>query len=148
MVTGGWDSDRNDLDSTEIYRDRNWQLVTEKLSSKIRLTKLITINNRVLLFGNSKNKTNTKQDKVILRFLLNNLLNRGLYQWHSSDQWRCSWIQHWTGILDQNWGNWAKICCSCITDQDQWNNGMVYSKYHHIYNLNCHRNDNHINLLD
>ena len=59
MVTGGWDSDRNDLDTTEIYKDKNWQLVSEKLSSKIRLTKLITINNRVLLFGNSKYKPNT-----------------------------------------------------------------------------------------
>ena len=56
MVTGGWDSARKDLDTTEIYREGNWQLIPEKLPSKKRLTELITINNRVLLFGNSKNK--------------------------------------------------------------------------------------------
>ena len=51
MVTGGWDGKRSDLDTTEIYRDGNWQIAAAKLPSKKRLKELINFNNRVLLFG-------------------------------------------------------------------------------------------------
>ena len=47
MVTGG-----KDYDTTEIYVDGTWKFAPGKLPSKKRLNELITINNRILLFGN------------------------------------------------------------------------------------------------
>ena len=52
MVTGGYDgSSRHD--STEILIDNAWRTLAAKLPAPLWGLRLATINNRVLLFGNS-----------------------------------------------------------------------------------------------
>ena len=46
LVVGG-----NDHDSTEIFSDNSWRIVSSKLSSKIIGMQVGNINNKVLLFG-------------------------------------------------------------------------------------------------
>ena len=52
MVTGGIYA-HGDLDSTEIFSDNVWRTVTAKLSDPMYDLRVVTINNRVLTFGNS-----------------------------------------------------------------------------------------------
>ena len=54
MVTGGHESYQPPfIDSTEIYNDNVWRTITAKLPTPMRRMRVATINNRVLLFGNS-----------------------------------------------------------------------------------------------
>ena len=54
LVTGGYDSDGSSYtDSTEIFSDNVWRTLTAKLPVPMDNMKVATINNRVLLFGNS-----------------------------------------------------------------------------------------------
>ena len=50
MVTGGYGGGY--LDSTEIFSDNVWRMVTAKLPSPMQGLRVATINNRVLAFGN------------------------------------------------------------------------------------------------
>ena len=52
MVTGGW-TGSNRFDSTEIFSDNVWRTVTAKLPDPMYDLRVVTINNRVLTFGNS-----------------------------------------------------------------------------------------------
>ena len=49
MVTGG--RSESHLDSTEIYSDNRWRTVAGKLPVKMYDLRIVSINNRVLLFG-------------------------------------------------------------------------------------------------
>ena len=51
MVTGGGYG-RGYLDSTEIFNDDVWRMVTAKLPAPMLNLRVTTINNRVLAFGN------------------------------------------------------------------------------------------------
>ena len=53
LVTGGWDNEYNSLDSTEVLRHGSeWQEITSaRLPRPMLNVRLITVNNRVLLFG-------------------------------------------------------------------------------------------------
>ena len=55
LVTGGWDDD-NRLDSTEVLRPgSNWEEITSaRLPRPMSGVRVITFNNRVLLFGEWK----------------------------------------------------------------------------------------------
>ena len=53
MITGGNDESSVYLDSTEIFSDNVWRTVAAKLPSTLSATRVATINNRVLAFGNS-----------------------------------------------------------------------------------------------
>ena len=54
LVTGGYDDDGSSfLDSTEIFSDNVWRTLTAKLPVPMDNMEVATINNRVLLFGNS-----------------------------------------------------------------------------------------------
>ena len=54
LVTGGYDDDGSSfLDSTEIFSDNVWRTLTAKLPTPTNNMAVATINNRVLLFGNS-----------------------------------------------------------------------------------------------
>ena len=50
MVTGGFHGDP--LDSTEIFSDNTWRTVAGKLPEPLIDPRAVTINNRVLSFGN------------------------------------------------------------------------------------------------
>ena len=52
LVTGGWDIDLTVLDSTEVYQDNEWKIVSGKLPLALVGTKVATIDDRVLSFGN------------------------------------------------------------------------------------------------
>ena len=54
MVTGGWDDNRNNVDSTEILRigaDSGRQTTSARLPRPIQAVSVSTLDNRVLLFG-------------------------------------------------------------------------------------------------
>ena len=51
MVTGGYDGSSR-LDSTEIFSDNVWRTIPAKLSAPMFGLGVVTINNRVLAFGN------------------------------------------------------------------------------------------------
>ena len=52
LVTGGYDGS-SFLDSTEIFSDNVWRTLTAKLPTPMDKMAVATINNRVVLFGNS-----------------------------------------------------------------------------------------------
>ena len=53
LVTGGWDSDWKLLASTEVYRLGEWREVPGgALPRPMEGMHVVTLNNRVLLFGN------------------------------------------------------------------------------------------------
>ena len=52
MVTGGWTGSGSSFDSTEIFSDNVWRTVAGKLPFPLKFMKGVTINNRVIIFGN------------------------------------------------------------------------------------------------
>ena len=58
-MTGGYDDDDNVLDSTEVLRPgSDWQEITSaRLHRPMRAVRVITVNNRVLLFGELRCKS-------------------------------------------------------------------------------------------
>ena len=51
MVAGGGESESDLLDTTEVYQDNEWRIVSGKLPRAMHYMAVTTINDKIILFG-------------------------------------------------------------------------------------------------